>query len=196
MKTTLNLPDRYLITPEPAAFEADFFLDRLEQALQSGIALVQLRSKTMSADEYAALATQALDVCRTFSARMIVNHIAFVADTLGADGIHIGSRHLMMQRKRPVSGNILFSAACHNAAQLSQAEVLGADFVTLSPVLKTRTHPDAAPLGWDAFADLLALTSTPAYALGGMEPVHIAQAQSAGALGIAAIGSLWPGPRS
>lgn len=195
MKNTLSLPDRYLITPEPDASSADAFLACLEQALKAGITLVQLRSKSMSAGRYALLATQALDLCHTFNARLIVNHAAFTRDTPGADGVHLSSRHLMAQPQRPVSGDMLFSASCHNAAQLLQAQALDADFVTLSPVLQTRTHPDASPLGWDVFAALVSETSTPVYALGGMERVHIAKAQSAGAIGIAAIGSLWPGRR-
>lgn len=195
MKNTLSLPDRYLVTPEPDATSQDVFLDGLEQALKAGIALVQLRSKTMSASHYALLARQALDLCHAFNARLIVNHAAFMLDTLGADGVHMSSQHLMTQTRRPVSRDVLFSASCHDAAQLSQAQALDADFVTLSPVLRTRTHPDASPLGWDAFAALVSLTDTPVYALGGMERSHIALAQSAGATGIAAIGSLWPGPR-
>lgn len=195
MKNTLSLPDRYLITPEPDAMSQDLFLDCLEQAFKTGIALVQLRSKTMSADRYALLARQALDLCHAFNARLIVNHAAFTLDTLGADGVHMSSQHLMTQTRRPVPDDVLFSASCHDAAQLSQAQALDADFVTLSPVLQTRTHPEASPLGWDAFAALTLLTDTPVYALGGMERVHIAKARSAGATGIAAIGSLWPGPR-
>lgn len=195
MKQHPDLPDRYLITPEPALFIADVFLAHLEQTLQSGIELVQLRSKTLSAGDYAALATHALALCHRHGARMVVNHAAFVADSLGADGIHVGSQALMAQTTRPVSGGLLFSSACHDAAQLMHAEALGADFVTLSPVLPTRTHPEAAPLGWEAFAELLSLTRTPTYALGGMAPAHLARAQSAGAVGIAAIGSLWQGPR-
>ncbi len=91
MKKTLSLPDRYLITPEPDASGADAFLCRLEEALKAGIALVQLRSKTMSADHYALLATAALDLCRAFNARLIVNHVAFTRDTLGAEGMHVSS---------------------------------------------------------------------------------------------------------
>jgi thiamine-phosphate diphosphorylase len=195
MKNHLDLPDRYLITPEPASFSAEAFLAHLEQSLQSGIALVQLRSKTMNADEYAALAAKALALCHRYGARMLVNHGAFIGDSLGADGVHVGSQSLMVRKTRPVSDGVLFSTACHDVTQILHAEALNADFITLSPVLPTRTHPEAAPLGWDTFAQLLSLTRTPAYALGGMDPAHIARAQSAGAVGIAAIGSLWSGSR-
>ncbi len=48
-------------------------------------------------------------------------------------------------------------------------------------VQATPSHPDAVPMGWDAFAELRAQVSLPIYALGGMGRSHIAEARRHGA---------------
>ena len=86
----------------------------------------------------------------------------------------------------------MVGASCHNAAELDRAQSLGLDYALLSPVLPTASHPGAAPLGWEKFAELVERTALPVYALGGMTQRHIAVARQCGGQGIAAIGGLWP----
>nr|WP_245725558.1 thiamine phosphate synthase [Pandoraea oxalativorans] len=87
----------------------------------------------------------------------------------------------------------LVSVACHDARQIIHAEQIGADLITLSPVLPTQTHTSAEPLGWAKFRELVALTSIPVYALGGMSVQTLPTSIDAGARGIAAIRGLWKG---
>jgi thiamine monophosphate synthase len=115
-------------------------------------------------------------------------------DALGADGIHLSSAHLMRCSQRPLRREQWVSAACHTAAELQQAVTLQLDFVTLSPVLRTATHPDAEPLGWERFATLSRVShaaSMPIFALGGMQAADMPLARAHGAHGIAAIRSFW-----
>jgi 8-oxo-dGTP diphosphatase len=85
----------------------------------------------------------------------------------------------------------MLSASCHNEKDLQQAEKLGVDFCVLSPVLPTRSHPDATPLGWTVFKDLVEKVNVPVYALGGMSPEQEAKALESGAQGVAGIRGLW-----
>lgn len=197
----------YLITPEwrdqmanetPGAIGGkDFtsFLKQLETALNAGIDLVQLRAKSLDVVCYDALTAAVRDVCRGRATLILNGPTADGADRPGtgvrAGGIHLSSARLMACRQRPAARAYLVSAACHTLAELQQAARVGADFVTLSPVLPTRSHPGAPPLGWERFADLVAASSVPVYALGGMTRAHLATAQACGARGIAAISGLW-----
>lgn len=187
-----KLPPTYLVTPEPPAGEplADFIV-HLERALEVGIRLVQLRAKTLTAPQYAWLAEQALVCCRRHDARLLLNAPAEVAQALQADGVHFTSTRLMACTSRPLPSGLLVSAACHDARQVLHANRIGADLLTISPVLPTATHTTAEPLGWPRFRELVALTSIPVYALGGMTADTLAEARDAGAYGIAAIRSLW-----
>lgn len=84
----------------------------------------------------------------------------------------------------------LLSMSCHSLAELELAQRIGVDFVCLSPVKPTQSHPNANAMGWDRFQSLLKSINVPVYALGGMQPRDKAIAQSAGAQGIAGI-STW-----
>ena len=72
------------------------------------------------------------------------------ARAIGADGLHLNSRELHAHQTRPLSASHLLAASCHDAEDLVQAARWGPTLL-LSPVLPTRSHPDAEPLGWDRF---------------------------------------------
>ncbi|PCE34184.1 thiamine phosphate synthase [Burkholderia ubonensis] len=192
MQHSTKFPLTYLVTPEPSADKplASFLAD-LERALKAGIRLVQLRAKTVTASQYAWLAEQALTCCRRYDARLLLNAPTEVVEALQADGIHLTSTRLMACSSRPLPAGFLVSAACHDANQIRHANQIGADLLTISPVLPTATHTTAEPLGWPRFRELAALTSIPVYALGGMSVDTLAEARNAGAYGIAAIRALW-----
>lgn len=199
------LPRQLLVTPDVASrTQIAAFASQLAQALARGTRLVQLRNRSLDADGYRALAESALALTHAAGAQLILNPPQDVADRWldaangkhastvpQADGWHLTSARLMTCHARP-AGWKLVSAACHDTAQLAQATRLGLDFVTLSPVLATATHPDATPLGWPAFTALAAQTSLPVFALGGMRADTLTIARHAGAYGIAAIRAFWP----
>lgn len=186
------LPDALLITPEPpdpAHFE--LFLDRLNGALSAGVALVQLRAKTLDADAYRELARRACALCRRHGARLLLNGPLESLGDLDADGLHLPSARLMQSSSRPLAQPKLLSAACHSRDQLLHAQAIGVDFVTLSPVLPTATHPGEPTLGWQQFETLAAQVALPVYALGGMTHALAATARAYGAHGIAGISAFW-----
>jgi 8-oxo-dGTP diphosphatase len=93
------------------------------------------------------------------------------------------------------SKNKYLVISTHNAEELEQAWQRGADFVTLSPVQQTASHPEQAAMGWQNFASLVRQAKLPVYALGGMTHQNITQAQQLGAQGVAGIRGLFDGSR-
>lgn len=187
--TAASLPDTYLITPEVAG-GTDAFLTELTQALQRGVRLVQLRVKSLDAVQWHDLAPQAIALAHRYKAKILLNSpFAWLPD---ADGLHVTTSQLRGLSERPdyLEGKWL-SAACHNEEELRLALQAGVDFVCLSPVQATTSHPDAPPLGWAAFAALADSVNVPVFALGGMQREDIPQVRESGGQGIAAISALW-----
>ena len=192
MLEPIDLPQADLVTPEPPAGRPlSAFVEQLERALDRGIRLVQLRAKTLGAPQYAELARLALAVCRRYDACLLLNASVDIVQAIGSDGIHLTSTRLMASSTRPLPSDWLVSAACHDEAQVLHANRIGADLLTISPVLPTATHTTATPLGWSRFRELAALAEPPVFALGGMSAATLDQAREAGAHGIAAIRALW-----
>jgi 8-oxo-dGTP diphosphatase len=191
--TALRLPDRYLITPEPGQpSNWPQFLVTLEKALQRGLCLVQLRGKQLDVAALRQLAPSVRELCRRYGARLLLNGAPQLAASLGMDGVQLGSTDLLRCHQRPAElMGLMLGASCHTAEELAHACAMGADFALLSPVMPTRSHPGVPPLGWEKFAELVAASTIPVYALGGMTAADIPLAWRYGGQGVAAISGLW-----
>jgi 8-oxo-dGTP diphosphatase len=183
----LNLPPLYAIS-NAAELGVEIFLQRLEAALQKGLRLFQLREK-MPAGALEQLALAALAMARRYGARMLVNADVELARRIGADGVQLNARQLMELSEKPDLE--LVGASCHDVAELDRAQVLGLDFVLLSPVLPTASHPGAETLGWEHFTALIEQLPMPVYALGGLKSSDMQTAWQHGAHGIALLRAAW-----
>ena len=183
-------PDRYLVTPGPAASDTAW-LASLERALEGGVRRVQLRAPDCPPSRWKRLVTEAVDACRRHAAEVLINGDLALAEDLGV-GVHLRSAQLSQFGARPFEDKTRrIAASCHTLDDLRRAEAIRCDFVVLGPVAETATHPGAVPLGWDGFAALREETALPMYAIGGMTPEDIPVARAHGAQGIAAIRGLW-----
>lgn len=186
----LELPGYYLVTPDPAQAGDDFLL-QLENSLQNATGMIQFRAPSLSIADYRQMAADVIALCRQQGIRVLVNTDVDLAAALGADGVHLNSKRLLACDERPLPSDSLVAASCHNAMEIEKAMSIGADFVVLSPVKRTRSHPQAAPLGWQQFAALCRESTVPVYALGGLAREDLEQAWQHGAQGIAGISTFW-----
>ena len=99
-----------------------------------------------------------------------------LARRLGCEGVHWSAARL--GGGAGASDDMLCAASCHDAggARTRRASS-GVDFVVLGPVKATPSHPDASPLGWARFAELVHGTPIPVYALGGLHRDDLGRAR-------------------
>lgn len=184
------LPTEYLITAEEA--DEAVFDACLERALvEDGVRLVQLRAKTLDEAAYLARAERALALCRRHGARLLLNADPALLDRVEADGVHLTSERLMSLERRPIAEDKWLAASTHDRKQLGQAARIGCDFVTLSPLRTTPSHPEVAPMGWHDFQQMVERAAMPVFALGGMTRFDANHARAVGAQGIASIRDFW-----
>lgn len=192
--SAVRLPTYYLITPEPDA-DLDVFLARLESSVGHDVRLVQLRANTLDSQAYRRLAERVLDILRPLGVRLLLNRECSLVEPMSADGVHLNSARLRQLARRPLASARWVAASCHSAEELAHAQRIGVDFVVLSPLRATASHPGAIPLGWERFAELTERAGMPVFALGGMESADLQRVFRCGAQGIAAIRHLWRGRR-
>jgi 8-oxo-dGTP diphosphatase len=183
----LRLPLEYAIS-DAEKLGLDTFLERLEQRLAGGLRLLQLREKFLAPDAFKDFAREVAARCRAYGADLMLNADAVLAAELGC-GLHLNSSQLMRLEARPDVA--LLGASCHGPEELARAAELGVDFVVLSPVLPTPSHPGAETIGWERFATWLADYPLPVYALGGLALSGLDQARAAGAHGVALKSAAW-----
>ena len=193
------LPDVLLITPECDSLES--CLLGIKKAVQTHkVSAVMLRQPQLS-DTVLSQWFQSIRQDRIFSMDdgkagkraplLIINSSLELANQLEAPAVHLSSSRLKSLTSRSVFAGRWLSASCHNQEELDIAAQTGCDFVTLSPVQKTNSHPLASPLGWGKAADLAGQSPLPIYMLGGLSSQDREQAKKSGAQGIAAISALW-----
>lgn len=191
--TAIHLPQRLLITGN--ANSIDEYLLRTERALVAGIRCVQLRVQDSTSPSFFTLAEKLAQLCNSYSAKLILNtssqNFLTINTSLPNLGLHLNSQELMCCGMRRVAQSVLLGASCHNVKEIMQAEKIGVDYICLSPVAATASHPNATVMGWENFSQLIESVAVPVFALGGMDEKDLPQAIAAGAQGIAGIGAWW-----
>jgi 8-oxo-dGTP diphosphatase len=109
----------------------------------------------------------------------------------GAHGVHLSAKRLRNIECRPGGAGFLIAASCHDAAELARAKTIGVDFVVLSPLRSTPSHPGHPALGWRRFEELTLSAGLPVYALGGVKPDDLEAVRAAGGFGVAGISAFW-----
>ena len=174
---SLALPAEYAITAAGRLGTAQM-LACLERALERGLKLLQVREPEMDDAGRRLFTEQAIGLAHRYGCKVLTK-----ARVAGADGIHFTAAGLMQLREKPPEG--LAAASCHTRAELERAMQLELDFVAVGPVR------DKAAIGWNGFAELVAGSSIPVYAIGGLSPADRQAAWRAGAHGIAMIRAAW-----
>lgn len=193
--SAINLPEKYVITG-PYLTDVDF-IARLNSVLAKSVRLVQLRIADFNVNAHQSLLDAALATIDQADAKLVINcslaeyDRAMQSHRETAVGLHLNRHHAAALNQRPVAPQVLFGVSCHNAEEIAHAQNIGADYLLLSPVLPTNSHPSATLLGWESFSALVELANIPVYALGGVGEGDITMAQSCGAQGVAGISAWW-----
>jgi thiamine-phosphate pyrophosphorylase len=168
--------NRYYITDRKSAGGAEKLLKIIDRQIRSGLELLQIREKDLSARELFALTQKIVALRGNRLTKILVNSRADVALAAGADGVHLPSA----APEQTLPG-LLVGRSCHTVEEIHN---LRADFVTFGPVFKSPGK--GAPVGLDALREACK-GSVPVYALGGITWENAAACIEAGAAGIAGI---------
>jgi 8-oxo-dGTP diphosphatase len=161
----------------------DMELTRLQTAVARGLRLFQIRDKGLAPIERAWFAQAAKEMVRHSGAVLLINDDEGLARAIRANGVHLTAKKLRRCWSRPEFEWV--GASCHTEEEIARAVNLELDYVLVSPVLPTQTHPGVPALGWERFAELAAHSPLPVFALGGLDADMLEEAQSRGAHGIA-----------
>lgn len=179
----MSLPSLFAVVSADRKSALADILDKCGEAMSSGARFFQFRAPHLSPDQRVNLARHVSKCARSGGAKVLLVGTAIEAHRAGADGVHSTADQLRQLGERPQTP--LWSASCHGEADAEKAVSLGADFVVMSPVLQSTSHPDMGSLGWRGLRAVTDNSPVPVYAQGGMSPETLADAHSAGAIGIA-----------
>ena len=187
-RTRLAFATLYLCTPDRPDL-AEF----LEQVLEGGVDVVQLREKGIEARRELELLEIVRDVAERHGALWSVNDRADVARAAGADVLHLGQDDLPVPHARSVVGeDMLIGRSCHDLQQAQAASAqAGVDYFCVGPMWPTPTKPGRPAPGLDLTRQVAALgTRRPWFAIGGIDLDNLDQVLDAGATRVVVVRAL------
>jgi thiamine-phosphate pyrophosphorylase len=180
----------YLGTRDPAGVARELIL--------GGVDIVQLRAKTWSLDDIAAVAHRVLSVTRAAGVPLIVNDHVTVARRVGADGVHLGQEDLetmsVAAARNAIGFRAIVGVSTHSFAQAKAAETLTPDYIGIGPLFATGTKPTAAPIGLATLREVSRQVSVPAFAIGGITLANVAEVLENGASRVAVVSAILCAP--
>jgi len=180
----------YLVTDSGLLGDKDL-AKTVEQAIQGGVTVVQVREKNLSSLEFYQVALAIKGVTEKYGVPLIVNDRADIALAVDAAGLHIGQEDLPVVVARKLLGPnkiIGVSAATLEEALLAQDQ--GADYLGIGAVFPTNTKDDADSV---SLADLAAIKNKvkiPIVAIGGIHGNNIQAVMNTGVDGVAVVSAI------
>ncbi|RDB57839.1 thiamine phosphate synthase [Paraeggerthella hongkongensis] len=149
--------------------------------LKGCVDLVILREKDLGAKEYEALAQDVSAACARAGMAFAAHTQVDVARRMGCSAVHL-PLPLLREQGRP-AGFSCVGTNVHAAAEVSEAEALGADLLIASPVFAPSCKP-GAPFGGASFLrDVVERARIPVLALGGITDESEQVVRACGAAG-------------
>lgn len=168
------------------------FFEKIEEALQGGVTILQLREKELDEDSFINEAIEVKNICRKHGVPLIINDNVNVALKSGADGVHVGIEDMPIDEiRRTVPDSFIIGATCKTVEQAQSAERLGADYMGVGAVFPSPTKKNAVRITREQLQEICVSVSIPAVAIGGISLENVDELKGGGMSGIAVVSAVF-----
>ena len=166
-------PSLYFITDSTNLTE-NVFLRRVEQALEGGVTLLQLREKERSTREYMELAEKVHQLTQRYQVPLIIDDRVDVALAVDAEGVHVGASDLPVAVARKLMGpHKIIGATAKTVPWAKEAWEQGADYLGVGAIYPTTTKVRTVLTSTDTLREICAAVPIPVNAIGGLNKDNI-----------------------
>ncbi len=166
------------------------------QAVQGGVACVQLREKDLSTRSFLEEATRIQALLASLKIPLIINDRVDVALAVGAEGVHVGQSDMPCELVRRLLGpSAILGLSVETWEDVERAQDQPVDYLGVSPIFETSTKTDTrGAWGLEGLARIRAYSRHPLVAIGGLNTSNLADVVRAGAEGIAVVSAICAAP--
>ena len=141
----------------------------VEQAIQGGVTLVQLREKDCSSLEFYQTAQKVKTICDAHSVPLIINDRVDIALAVDAAGVHIGQSDLPAAVVRKILGpDKILGVSAGTVAEALKAQQDGADYLGVGAMFPTGTKEDADITSMEELHAITKAVDIPMVIIGGI----------------------------
>jgi thiamine-phosphate pyrophosphorylase len=158
----------------------------IREAAGGGADMFQLREKSLSDRDLLERARSVRRWTRETGTLFIVNDRPDIARLAEADGVHLGQDDLSVKDARRILGSgPLIGVSTHTPEQVRQAVLDGASYLGVGPTFPSTTKDFPELVGLEFVRQATALTTLPAFVIGGVNVGNVTEAVAAGAKRVA-----------
>lgn len=179
----------YLVTDK--SDDVEKFLKTIEEAIQGGVSVVQIREKTADTLDFYNLALKVKEITTKYDVPLIINDRVDVALAIDADGVHVGQSDMPCDVTRKLVGAdkiVGVSAATIEEAQ--KAERDGADYIGTGAVFPTSTKDDAPSITKKELKEVVDSIDIPVVAIGGINLDNASELTDTGIAGLSVVSAI------
>jgi thiamine-phosphate pyrophosphorylase len=163
----------------------------VEQMIEGGVDLIQLRGKAKSIAQLAEYAARLHNLTARSPTPLIVNDHAEIATRVPVEGIHVGQDDDSIEMARRKAGRkIVIGKSTHSVEQALAARRDGADYIGFGPIFATPTKPDYRPVGLSDIGRIHAEVDLPIFCIGGINVDNLQSVIDAGAKRVVMVSAL------
>lgn len=182
----------YAVTDRHWLAEGEPLSHAVQQALEGGATLVQIREKNLEEGAFEQEAIELQALCRRYHVPFIVNDNVELALRIGADGIHVGQEDMEAGRVREMLGpDRILGVSAQTVEEALRAEAAGADYLGVGAVFPTGSKDDAVDVPHETLKAICEAVSIPVVAIGGITYENTELLKDSGIAGISVISAIF-----
>lgn len=169
-----SLQGLYAITDE-ALTPKSTLVSQVEQALEAGAKVIQLRDKSSTDEELEYVARALQTLCDEHKATFFINDRVQLAKKIGADGVHVGfTDQTVKETREEVGDQMLIGVSCYgDVDRAKQAVKDGANYVAFGAFFPSKTKPKADVVSKEVIFQAKAELDVPVCVIGGINRKNI-----------------------
>ncbi|PGS52575.1 thiamine phosphate synthase [Bacillus sp. AFS041924] len=180
----------YLVTDRDVLGSRDL-VQSVEEAIQGGTTIVQIREKNCSSLDFYKIAMQVKEVTSKYNVPLIINDRLDIALAIKADGLHIGQEDLPLTVARKIVGeNMIIGVSARTLEEAMLAQEQGADYVGIGSVYQTSTKLDAKYLTLDELQRIREEVKIPIVGIGGINEENVSELMETNIDGVAIVSAI------
>ena len=167
------------------------FLKTIEEAINGGVSVVQIREKTADTLEFYNLALKVKEITTKYNVPLIINDRVDVALAVDADGVHVGQSDMPCDITRELIGeNKILGVSAATIDEAKKAEKDGADYIGTGAVFPTSTKDDAPSITKKDLKNIVDSINIPVVAIGGINIENANELKNTGISGLSVVSAI------
>ena len=151
----------YLVTDSEILKDRDFY-KCIEDAIKSGVTMVQLREKNTDGKEFLEKAIKLRELTNKYNVTFVINDRIDIAMLVDADGVHIGQSDIDAVSARKLLGdNKIIGVSARNLQEAKIAKENGADYLGIGAMFSTSTKSDAKLVSFNTLEEIIKEVNLP-----------------------------------